>query len=397
MRYSKYTIKFTLMTSFTYFFFPACAAPSYSTIDIFPPGVMHSHSSSIVECPNGDLLACWYQGSGERTADDVQVLGSRLKNGEETWGNIFLMADTPGFPDCNPVMHIDRKKRLWLFWVSVLAHRWECSLLKYRRSEDYQEGGAPRWSWQDVLQLKPGPEFGRMMKHRFEEIKMETEMWAEYARPYEVMLLEAAQDPIKRQTGWMPRIHPLTLPNGRILLPLYSDGFNVSIMAITDDDGDTWFTSQPLVGLGPVQPTLALKEDGSVVAFCRDSGPSPGRVMMSVSRDNGQTWSAAVDTDIQNPGSSLEVIVLQDGRWLMIYNDSTKTRGNLTAAFSSDEGKSWQWKQRLEPNDAGAGSFGYPSVIQTADGTIHMTYTCQDSRGNRIRHGILSLEGDKSN
>ena len=39
----------------------------------------HVHSSSIVECPNGDLLACWFYGSGERTADDVVIQGARLK------------------------------------------------------------------------------------------------------------------------------------------------------------------------------------------------------------------------------------------------------------------------------------------------------------------------------
>ncbi len=36
--------------------------------------------------------------------------------------------------------------------------------------------------------------------------------------------------------------------------------------------------------------------------------------MASLSQDNGETWSAALDTDIPNPGSSLEVTGLRDGR-----------------------------------------------------------------------------------
>jgi predicted neuraminidase len=44
---------------------------------IFPLNGWHNHASSLVECPNGDLLACWFSGSGERTADDVQILGAR--------------------------------------------------------------------------------------------------------------------------------------------------------------------------------------------------------------------------------------------------------------------------------------------------------------------------------
>ena len=367
----------------------ANAEPLFTTTDIFPPGVKHTHSSSIVQCPNGDLLACWFHGSGERSADDVLVQGARLKKGAKRWSPVFEMADTPGFPDCNPILHIDPKGRLRLFWVSVLAHRWECSLLKFRRAEDYQGTGAPNWSWQGIVQLKPGPEFAQVMKQRFDELQLNTEMWAEYAQPYETMLLKAANDPFKRQTGWMPRTHPLTLPGGRILLPIYSDGFNASLVAISDNNGDTWRASRPIIGLGPIQPSLARRRDGTIVAFCRDSGPPPFRVMASLSRDNGETWSAARDTDIPNPGSSLEVIVLRDGRWLIVYNDSTKSRDNLTGAISEDEGKTWPLKRRLEPQSDGATSFAYPSVIQSADGAVHITYTCKGSRGGRIRHGIL--------
>ena len=75
---------------------------------IFPLQGKHVHSSSIVECPNGDLLACWFHGSGERTADDVVVQGARLKKGSKKWSPVFLMADTPHFPDCNPVLFVDQ-------------------------------------------------------------------------------------------------------------------------------------------------------------------------------------------------------------------------------------------------------------------------------------------------
>ena len=44
---------------------------------IFPLEHWHNHASCIVECPNGDLLVCWFHGSGERTADDVKIEGAR--------------------------------------------------------------------------------------------------------------------------------------------------------------------------------------------------------------------------------------------------------------------------------------------------------------------------------
>jgi predicted neuraminidase len=82
--------------------------------------------------PNGDLFVCWYHGSGERTADDVKVLASRLPKGKKTWSNPYTLADTPDFPDTNPVMFVDSQKRLWLIWPVILANRWETALLKYR-------------------------------------------------------------------------------------------------------------------------------------------------------------------------------------------------------------------------------------------------------------------------
>src|SRR5687768_13841637 len=65
---------------------------------IFPLEHWHNHASMVVELPNGDLLTCWFHGSGERTADDVVVRGARLKKGSSRWSAPFLMADAPGYP-----------------------------------------------------------------------------------------------------------------------------------------------------------------------------------------------------------------------------------------------------------------------------------------------------------
>src|SRR5687767_11255033 len=62
---------------------------------IFPLEHWHNHASMVVELPDGDLLVCWFHGSGERTADDVVVRGARQKKGSRTWSAPFLLADTP--------------------------------------------------------------------------------------------------------------------------------------------------------------------------------------------------------------------------------------------------------------------------------------------------------------
>lgn len=372
---------------------PSLAAePLFQTENIFPLGGKHCHSSSIVECPDGSLLVCWFYGSGERKATDVVVQGSRRTKGAQEWSPVFQLADTPEFPDCNPVLFIDSQDRLWMYWICVLAEQWQSSVLKYRRADVASGDGAPEWDWQDVIQLKPGPEFATVMQERFRELGVRDGMWAEYALPYQRMLVESADDARKRQTGWMTRTHPLTLPSGRILLPLYSDGFNASLMAISDDSGETWKASTPIVGLGPIQPTVARRNDGTLVAYCRDSGALPMRVLVSESKDEGETWSPAVDCDIPNPGSSLEVLRLKDGRWVMVCNDTEEARDRLSLLLSEDEGRTWPVRRQVEPSDEPGRRFGYPSIIQSRDGHIHLTYSYTAETGRSIRHCVVNTE-----
>lgn len=340
---------------------------------IFPMQEQHVHSSSIVELPNGDFLVCWFQGSGERTANDVLVNGSRLRKGETKWSKPFLMADTPGQPDCNPMMFLNNSGKLYLVWIVVRANRWEQSILKVRTTTDYNKEGAPNWEWQDVIMMKPGAEFEKRVAEQFKKYGREDLAWAEYALPYEEMLIEAAKDPKKRETGWMTRTHPTILENGKILLPLYSDGFNFGLIAISEDDGETWKSSLPIVGRGLNQPSLIVRNDGSIDAYMRDDGDEPGRIMLSHSDDEGYSWTYAVESDIPNPGASIEVLKLKNGDWLLAYNDVDDGRYSITVAISDDEGKTWKWKKKLENRKGG--SFSYPSVIQADDGKIHITYS----------------------
>ena len=365
---------------------------SIEAADIFPPQSQHVHSSSLVELPGGGLLACWYQGSGERRANDVRVRGARLAAGEERWSAPFELVDTPGLPDCNPVLFVDRKERLWLFWIVVQANRWEHSVLKYRRADAVYKSGPIRWSWQDTIHLVPGERFTTSLEDGFRELASDEGLWAEYAPPYSRSIVDASRDARKRQSGWMPRTHPITLASGRIVLPLYSDGFNVSLMALSDDDGDTWRASAPIVGLGPIQPSVCRRPDGSLLALCRDSGNRPARVLESLSKDDGETWSVARDRELPNPGSSLEAIVLEDGRWLLVHNDTESGRWRLSAEISEDAGATWKRHEVLEESPDKAASFSYPALIQTRDGTVQITYSVRSPEGGSIRHRRLELD-----
>jgi hypothetical protein len=311
------------------------AAPLHQSNILFAPESWHNHASCVVELPNGDLLACWFHGSGERTADDVKVEGARLRRGAKEWGPRFTLADTPGFPDCNPAMFLDPRGRLWLVWITIQSNRWESSLLKFRRSDDFLGAGPPRWNESGVIHLKPPEEFAAAVLAHYDRVEpvrlaaASDETARGKVREEFATYRSLARDRLSQRLGWMPRAHPLVLEGRRIILPLYSDGFDLSLMALSDDGGETWRTSTPVIGEGNIQPSIVRRRDGSLYTVMRDNGPPPKRLLQSESRDGGETWSAATDSAVPNPGSGAEIIGLRDGLWALISNDTETAHGKV--------------------------------------------------------------------
>ncbi len=301
---------------------------------IFPLEDRHNHGSCIVECPNGDMLVCWFHGSGEREADDVEILGARWINATGEWTKPFPMADTLGFPDTNCCMIIDQQKTLWLFWPTIQANSWESALMKYKTSSDYMmPDGPPKWDLMRVMHVKHSGDFAGKVKDKAAEYLRGMEMagrvqlWLDHIN-------KQAEDKLTRRIGWFTRAHPLILDDGRMLVGLYSDGFSFSLVGITDDSGQTWKYSEPIVGGGNIQPSFARRSDGTVVAYMRDNGPPPKRVHVAESQDRGETWSKVYDHDVlSNPGSGLELMRAANGDWVCIYNDLPSGRHSLSSVL----------------------------------------------------------------
>jgi predicted neuraminidase len=411
--------------------------------DIFPLQSQHCHGSTIVELPGNDLMVAWFQGSGERTADDVAIMGSRFDQETKTWEDPFVLADVPDFPDINPVLFIDGKSRLWLVWYTVMAYQWESSLLKYRISENYLKKGPPEWSWQDMIHIKQDGNSPAGIGRTDEYVKMLNRKYDDYfssleasgfikphgSGPITPAMWEAARNhyldiakglnlvstgtelnekgesvktrlgyPLMRRIGWQSRNKPLIIGN-RMLLPLYSDGFDHSLVAITDNWGETWQFSEPIVGAGNVQPSLALANDSSIIAYMRDNGPPPKRLMMSISKDSGRTWSTVKDSEIPNPGTAADVVVLKSGNWAIVHNDIEEGRHRLSIWLSQDEGKTWPFRKVIVNGTPGSKVRGhYPAIIQSRDGLIHISFTNQvaspdgKSEIKNITHAMMTEE-----
>lgn len=339
---------------------------------IFPVQHEHVHGSSLVQLPDGDLISAWFQGSGERTADDVRIMASKFSQKTKVWSSPYLLADTEGLPDCNPVLYLDGGK-LFLVWIAVQANRWEYSILKIKSTTDFK-GEKVSWQWQDNILLKPGEEFVKEVREKFKQLPNLGRGWAEYAPRYDDMIIAASDDAMKRSFGWMTRIKPLILEDGKILLPVYSDGLNFSMIAISQDNSSTWKNSMPIVGRGNIQPTLITKQNGDIVAYMRDTGDAPSRMHKSISKDKGQTWSVSEKTDMPS-SASIDMVKLDDGRWLLIVNDTDSERYKLSLYQSNDEGESWKLVHNLVNDNGGRGRYSYPAMIVGQDGKVHLTYS----------------------
>ena len=108
-----------------------------------------------------------------------------------------------------------------------------------------------------------------------------------------------------------------------------------------------------------------------------------GAVCASASDDYGRTWSPAVPTAIPNPNSGLDAVRLADGRIVLACNPVPEGRTPLSLLVSADNGETWPVRIDLE---TGEGEYSYPSIIQAADGRIHIVYTW---RRTTIRHAAL--------
>lgn len=421
------------------------AITEFSSNIIFPYQDEHVHGSTIVELPNGDLITAWFQGSGERWADDVKILGSRLVKGDTAWSSTFLMADVRGFPDINPILFMDTQKRLWLMWYPVLANQWETSIPMYRISENYSSEGAPVWAWQDVLFVKvgdktergiqPGDRFVKQVEEQLKEyesylnsallpnvpdsVKKSISIeWAKYKAKMDSLAKgenmirsgriqgidkESSSQlgyPLTRRLGWQTKNKAVFIGE-RMVVPLYSDGFDCSLFAISDDGGVNWVFSNPVLGGAGIQPTIAIGRDSMLVAYLRDNGPPPQRMQRTESSDRGMTWSIPKDDQLPNPGSGFDLVTLNSGEWVMVFNNTEDGRHNLTVALSDDDGKTWKWKKAIENDDRGenATSSHYPSVIQGKDGRIHVSYSFhrKDIKpGRTIKYGSFPLNWIKN-
>jgi len=194
------------------------------------------------------------------------------------------------------------------------------------------------------------------------------------------------------------------LSSGRLICPIaWTDdvfkkgsGHFVCFCYFSDDGGKTWRKSADQVDQpqrGAMEPEVVELDGGKLLMIIRTQ---IGRIAISVSTDGGNHWSEPGELPVKSPESPATIRrIPATGDLLLIWNDLHTPgashggqRTPLTAAISSDEGKTWRHRRDLE-SDATA-SYAYTSVLFHRDRVL-LSYYVGDGKTGRISSRFRSL------
>ena len=301
-----------------------------------PPPTLSSHASTICETKDG-LVASWFGGTAERQRD-VVIWFSHYEKGAWTRAAEVARGDEDG-------------DEQWACWNPVLAQPKKGPLLLY-----YKVGPSPSEWW------------GRMMTSEDGGVH-----WSKSKR-----LPRGIIGPVRNK--------PVALSDEIYLCGASdeSSGWRVHMETVRQPGGTspTWSRTPELnsaLEFGAIQPTILVWPDLGIQILCRTRQKL---LSESWSVDGGTTWSKMRRTDIPNPNSAVDAVMLKDGRALLVYNPTTENRHSLGVAIIEGAQK-WHHAINLEDDE---GEYSYPAVIQTSDGQVHVTYTW---KREKIKHVVL--------
>ncbi|MEA1996372.1 MAG: sialidase family protein [Gemmatimonadota bacterium] len=308
--------------------------PFYRAQLIFKPTLRfpRCHASTIAALPDGSLMAAWWNGP-EEAGKDLVIRASRRAPGQNMWERPWVLVDNPGEPEGVPVLFVAPGGELWLIY-------------------------------------RTGLQFDEMMWMK------SADMGHTWGESYV----------LSREPGWCGRSRVIQLANGDIFIPilgLRGRKHQNSAFLYSTNRGKSWKRTEEIkTEPRNNEPAVIQRTDGSLLTFMRPHDPEPEKRFLwrSESVDNGRTWSKPVRTGIRNPSSAVELLKLDNGHVVLVFNDTQASRSFLYLAVSLDDGRSWSFKRVLEDSP---GRFSYPALSLAADGHIHVSYTF---RRTHVKH-----------
>lgn len=330
---------------------------------MLPPGPWSSaHGPGLIETPLHTLLCCWFAGTFEGDTD-INIVVSRLEQGDERWSEPTYISHDNEFSNQNPSLFLAPHDEIWALYTSQKGrvpgknNMQYTSVVKRQRSRD----NGHTWSEPDVMFSHAGT-FAR--------------------QPIQ----------ITRTGRWLYGVW------------LCSDSASClatdpSAVMVSDDQSASWHQVVIPNSAGRVHPSIVELDEEHLVAFMRSRAAD--WIYRSDSFDEGDSWSVPVATPLPNNNSGIAALRLTSGRILLAYNHSSAPhtvgatgawpglRCPISLALSEDGGATFPLVRHIERGEGFAGEenrannrqYEYPCLLQTDDDMIHVAYAYQTRRG----------------
>jgi predicted neuraminidase len=332
---------------------------------VFAPGSTsfpQSHASTVVELENGDLLAAWFGGAHEG-APDVAIWSARFHGGR--WSVPEAIAREHGMPTWNPVLFHTLDGRFWLY---------------YKAGENAASWSAARRVSTDEGKTWSPPE--RQPAGLLGPIRAKPLVMADGT-----IVAGSSVEAYKTWACWIERstdggvtwtkIGPITLTEAQD----NAEPPSIDMRLETSEAREKEIAGREFKGI--IQPTVVSLGGQHLRLYARSRSRS-AKIMVADSQNGGLTWSRTRFLQVPNNNSGLDVVVLRDGRVVLLCNDVPNGRTPLTLLESRD-GEHFKPFATLEDSP---GEYSYPALIQRRDGDLEMTYTWQRTA---IKHVHLKL------
>lgn len=358
-----------------------------ATEALLPTTAVQSHAANLMPFADGDLGCVWFGGTQEGMSD-ISIHFARLRRGADRWSDSVRLIDDPTRSEQNPILFPAPDGRLLLLYTSQRSGNQDTAVIRFRVSQDR---GAT-WSEPATLIDTPGT---------------------------------FVRQPLR------------VLPDGTWLLPVFhcrtptgvawTGSYDTSSVMLSGNGGRTWSAREVPESLGSVHMNVLALGTGGYLALYRSRWAD--NIYASRSRD-GLDWSPPKATALPNNNASIQATVLRDGRIALVYNHSSAAnatarreslyddldgeeaqvpaaamtdrntseagtttrsafwgapRAPLCLVLSQDGGRTWGTPLEIDTSDGYCltnnsreklnRELSYPSVVETADGRLHVAYT----------------------
>lgn len=344
-----------------------------------PSPCVQNHAANLAFLPDGTLTCVWFGGTMEGMGD-ISVYMSRLEPGARHWSEPEKMSDDPEKSEQNPLIFTAPDGRVWLLYTSQTSGNQDGAVVKRRISND----GGRTFGPPEILCAIPGT----------------------FVR--QPIIVNGAGD-------WLLPVFRCIGEAGR----RWTGDLDRAAVLVSRDQGRNWQMQEVPDSIGAVHMNIVPAEGQTMVAFYRNRFATS--VLMSRSDDAGLHWSAPQPVDLPNNNSSIQAIRMKNGAVAMVYNHSNASmsdarrhslydeiegengeaaapalasvrpaiwgvpRAPLSLAFSVDGGLTFPRRIDLDTGDGFCLSnnskdslnreFSYPSIVEDAEGRLHIAYT----------------------